>query len=255
MIEELVLPLDLSAKDPATPLTLRNLFLHSICGLSPAELIAANSNPRQLVAPMLQLLASSYLADLQLHSALKKGYFQDPGRPYGGTRRFVALWQFEVDLLAVRELCVSAQEFFGSIGPRPTIIKDLEYLRERYETVDQHRRAQIGYEASVASLEESKLGIELSKAGLTQNQSVKRLTQLAFIFIPLSFLTSVFGMNIDVLAGDGARWWTVIIGGVIVYILVGLSYLGVLEIEKSQVWRISRKEQSQDRELESLAHP
>lgn len=117
------------------------------------------------------------------------------------------------------------------------------------------RRAQIGYEASVASLEESKLGIELSKAGLTQNQSVKRLTQLAFIFIPLSFLTSVFGMNIDVLAGDGARWWTVIIGGVIVYILVGLSYLGVLEIEKSQVWRISRKEQSQDRELESLAHP
>jgi hypothetical protein len=60
---------------------------------------------------------------------------------------------------------------------------------DRHNDVSQPLREQLNYNASIASLKESRLGIQ-------QNQSVKRLTQLAFVFILLSFITSVFGMNI-----------------------------------------------------------
>jgi hypothetical protein len=51
---------------------------------------------------------------------------------------------------------------------------------------------------------------------------VKRLTQLAFVFIPLSFVTSIFGVNINSLAGDGARWWTLVIAAIVVYAFVAI---------------------------------
>lgn len=86
------------------------------------------------------------------------------------------------------------------------------------------------------------LSLEESRMGTKQNQSVKRLTQLAFIFIPLSFITSLFGMNIDVLTGAGTKWWTVVIGAVIVYVIVGISYAGVLGIEKRRARQKSPQE-------------
>jgi len=111
---------------------------------------------------------------------------------------------FQKDLRAVQELSETVKMFFGpisnsSISPAP-IIGDITFLRQRYQIVDQYRRSQLKYEASIASLKESRLGIQ-------QIQSVKRLTQLAFILIPLSFITSVFGMNIKLLVG---RWCTVV---------------------------------------------
>jgi Mg2+ and Co2+ transporter CorA len=109
---------------------------------------------------------------------------------------------------------------------------DIKYLRDRYEDVEKNLCLKLNYETSIASSGESRLGITLFEAGLQQNQSVKRLAQLAFIFIPLRFITSVFGININVLNGTSADWWTVIIGTVIVYAIVGLSYLGVLGLEK-----------------------
>jgi Mg2+ and Co2+ transporter CorA len=56
-----------------------------------------------------------------------------------------------------------------------------------------------------------------SKLGIKQNRGLKRLTQLAFIFVPFSFVISVFGMNIEKLTSDGARWWTAIAGATIIH--------------------------------------
>lgn len=56
------------------------------------------------------------------------------------------------------------------------ILRDFKYVVEKYETFHRAKREQLNYEASMASLKESRLGIQ-------QNQRVKRLTQLAFVFI------------------------------------------------------------------------
>lgn len=95
------------------------------------------------------------------------------------------------------------------------IQRDFRHVVKRYETLHTTSRERLNYEASLASLEESRLGIR-------QNESVKRLTQLVFIFIPVSIVTSIFGMNVDVLSGDGAKWWTVIVGIVVTYIFLAV---------------------------------
>lgn len=219
------------------PALLSSLLIQSLLRSSQADLTAARPHYQQLLAPFVRLIASHlFLSRLPQYESLAEVVTDDYDHQTDATE------QFFTDLRAVQDLHVSAQSFFGlnnaNGNGRSSIIADLEYLRDRYEFVDQYRRSQIGYKASILSLEESRLGIQ-------QNQTVKRLTQLAFIFIPLSFLTSVFGMNIDILTGDRAKRWTVIVGAVLVYLVVGISYTGVLKIERWRAWRKSPEDEEQ----------
>lgn len=52
-----------------------------------------------------------------------------------------------------------------------------------------------------------KSSIEESRKAIEQSQRLKKLTILATLFIPLSFSTSVFGMNIDLLGQSTVRFW------------------------------------------------
>lgn len=81
------------------------------------------------------------------------------------------------------------------------------------------------YRAAMASLDESRLSIEHSKRSIEQNDRVKKLTQLAFIFIPLSFSTSAFGMNLEVLGTGKANVWMVVVAIVLVYFSTGLLWM------------------------------
>jgi Mg2+ and Co2+ transporter CorA len=48
----------------------------------------------------------------------------------------------------------------------------------------------------------SSINIQDSQASIKQTRRSTRLTQLAFIYVPLSFVTSLFGMNIKELNGS-----------------------------------------------------
>ena len=58
----------------------------------------------------------------------------------------------------------------------------------------------IHIETGLSSIRESQKSIE-------EAVSVKRLTQLAFIFIPLTYTSSLFGMNIKEMNGGGPKLW------------------------------------------------
>jgi hypothetical protein len=203
------------------------LILESFHQASPSELAVAQRDPRQLVAPFVKVLASHYLSDLRSYEDSIVHATTSPGENNNSTEVL-----FQEDLRAVQDLSETVKIFFGpnsnsSISPAP-IIGDIAFLRQRYEIVDQYRRSQLNYEASIASLKESRLGIQ-------QNQSVKRLTQLAFIFIPLSFITSVFGMNINLLSGNGVQWWTVLIGAIVVYLIVTVGVI-IINLQRIKKW-------------------
>ena len=66
--------------------------------------------------------------------------------------------------------------------------------------------------------------IKESQRSIEEAVAVKRLTQLAFIFIPLSFTTSVFGMNINEITGTGAKLSTFLATAVCIGIAVGLMW-------------------------------
>ena len=87
--------------------------------------------------------------------------------------------------------------------------RDYQYLLEEMNLLHglmegvTNRRA---LEASGKALEASEKSIEESKRGIEEAHMVGRLTQLAFIFLPLTFVTGVFGMNITAFGGGAPMW-------------------------------------------------
>ncbi|KAH6962424.1 hypothetical protein BKA56DRAFT_174480 [Ilyonectria sp. MPI-CAGE-AT-0026] len=39
------------------------------------------------------------------------------------------------------------------------------------------------------------------------SRSMKRLSWITFIFLPLTFISGLFGMNVDVLKSNPSWWW------------------------------------------------
>ncbi|KAK6526487.1 hypothetical protein TWF694_005072 [Orbilia ellipsospora] len=67
--------------------------------------------------------------------------------------------------------------------------QDLDFLRDKAALVQQSVTDALNREAATESINEAKQSI-------IQSESVNKLTRLAFVFVPLTFATSVFGMNI-----------------------------------------------------------
>ncbi|KAJ6260765.1 hypothetical protein Dda_4994 [Drechslerella dactyloides] len=67
--------------------------------------------------------------------------------------------------------------------------QDLSFLKDKAALVQQSVTDALNREAATESINEAKQSI-------AQSQSVNQLTRLAFVFVPLTFATSVFGMNI-----------------------------------------------------------
>jgi hypothetical protein len=74
-------------------------------------------------------------------------------------------------------------EFYNLNNLRSIILK-------QYQVLYHSMRDQPNCEMSWAALKESRIGIE-------QKQSLKRVIQNIFVFIPVSFVISAFGMNTD----------------------------------------------------------
>ncbi len=82
-----------------------------------------------------------------------------------------------------------------------SLVRDFEHLLERAEALDRRVTEAINVLMSSIYISESQKAIE-------QAERVGKLTFLAFIFIPLSFTTSLFGMNVTELEDDvGLKWW------------------------------------------------
>ncbi|KAK6359990.1 hypothetical protein TWF696_001111 [Orbilia brochopaga] len=67
--------------------------------------------------------------------------------------------------------------------------QDLSFLKDKAALVQQAVTDALNREAATESINEA-------KQSMAQSQSVNQLTRLAFVFVPLTFATSVFGMNI-----------------------------------------------------------
>ena len=110
-------------------------------------------------------------------------------------------------------------------------VQYLLYQTEHQRSLDETRRIsqQLQLRASLLSIEESKRGIE-------QSNQVGRLTQLAFVFIPLTFVTGVFGMNITQFGGEAPLWKFWVTAGTI----SGIAFVIGLMTVWSDIWRRCR---------------
>lgn len=65
-----------------------------------------------------------------------------------------------------------------------------------------------------------------SEKAINQSERIRKLTFLAFIFAPLSFTTSFFGMNVNGLQGLSILFWC-LMSFVVLVLAVGFMYLDV----------------------------
>lgn len=84
-----------------------------------------------------------------------------------------------------------------------------------------------------------------SQKGLEQTTRINRLTQLAFIYIPLSFVTGIFGMNIRELTGTGPHIWSFFATLVVVGILTAVVFIYLILRSHKTVQRSKDKEKGE----------
>ncbi|KAF2031733.1 hypothetical protein EK21DRAFT_99466 [Setomelanomma holmii] len=85
----------------------------------------------------------------------------------------------------------------------PDFRRVLAAVNELQERVDRLT----GIVTSEIGIEDSRRGLEDSRRGLEENHNMARLTWLATIFIPLSFISSMYSMNEDVTALKTTYGW------------------------------------------------
>lgn len=99
------------------------------------------------------------------------------------------------------------------------IEKDFEHLLERAETL--HKRT-----SDAINVLFSSISISESQRAIGQAEDMAKLTFLAFLFVPLSFSTSFFGMNFKELAGDKlSMWWWAVASVISLVVAVGGYYI------------------------------
>ena len=86
-----------------------------------------------------------------------------------------------------------------------SLLKDFGYLQAGFAACQLRCQQEMDLMMNLATIDASRKAIE-------QSQSLQRLTSLAFVFLPFSFICSVFGMNATGLAIETLRHW---LGGII----------------------------------------
>ncbi|EPE29854.1 Magnesium transport protein CorA, transmembrane region [Glarea lozoyensis ATCC 20868] len=76
------------------------------------------------------------------------------------------------------------------------------------------------------------VALQESRRSIQQANSVGRISVLAFIFLPLSLVTSIFGMNISEVTGSGASWRA--------FFATSIIFGGLMVLLCSIIWRKSR---------------
>ena len=190
-----------------------HIFMKILSKLRTHEVQEAHQKPSLFIFPWLYFLAQ----DLSVNIHMLREHHQE--LPQNGTRedKLGKMVRGESDLLRATGILSDSIDSFDSLirdlhatapynqtPDSPSYRRLLEYCTEvqaeghrLIQAIQQKTQLDIG----IWSIKESRRSIEEAVA-------VKKLTQLAFMFIPLSFVTSVFGMNIVEITGTGAKLWT-----------------------------------------------
>ena len=207
-----------------------------------AEPQTFNNNPSLYLGPIVKVMAQDLLATaFQLRNQHRRRVIK--ASPLGKDKDQVLSGKVFLEEVAVLSSEIFDFELFirqycslfeSESQPQSTQHEELlKYIKEVLDDgsrVVRLIREQMQAEISLWSIEESRRSIE-------EAISVKRLTQLAFVFIPLSFVTSVFGMNVQEISGTGVKIWIFVVTA---FIVGGSSIVFWRLIKPVQAWRSKR---------------
>ena len=216
------------------------LFLQTIERIHSEDISACVRNPIELIIPYAQmvLISENFIMDMLAMKVMHPGGKTSANLEVHYDKQIGILNEMRRNLAAL-EIFTTSQ----SSSRWRTMIADYErMLKSAEQQINVVLAQKMTYRAAMASLDESRVGIEHAKRSMEQNSRLKRLTQLAFIFIPLSFSTSIFGMNLELLGTGNGKTWMVIIAVILSYMATCLIWL-VIDYEKIEgAWLAAKAE-------------
>lgn len=125
---------------------------------------------------------------------------------------------FRHTIRSVEATCRSKLEQEKGRRDFDTYINDMKDIIQQIEIAQDNLARHYGICTSFAALQDSHKSVKYA-------DSVGRLTTLAFFFIPLSFITSIFGMNLAEFGTGEVRFWVVVTTavGLVLFILSAWS--------------------------------
>ncbi|KAJ5584352.1 Mg2+ transporter protein CorA-like/Zinc transport protein ZntB [Penicillium hispanicum] len=177
------------------------------------DALGRHDGPVSLVGPLLEIIRRDTLTLLQQLRRILDEVEIDLLDDRKMEDRLV-LWRQLIsrgqrELPDIKASMAPLRDFLGTIEPpnvaeersneQSNIVQDFQKLPEDIDRIIERLRA-------VAGSLTSNMGLLDSRRSIDEAHAVTRLTELAFIFIPLSFATSVFGMQIEPFANPVPLW-------------------------------------------------
>jgi len=145
-------------------------------------------------------------------------------------RTLQALYRLKSETLYFRKLIRPLRELVGALEREesPLLSKDLKvFLRDLYD----HTVQVIDTVETLREMLMGMLDIYLSSISNRMNAVMKVLTIIATIFIPLTFIAGVYGMNFDYMPELHWRW-----GYLTVLLVMGAIFVGMLIYFRRKDW-------------------
>jgi len=134
-----------------------------------------------------------------------------------------------------------ATDFYRAVHPLLTVVSTVErtaaapvlqpYLRDVHDhltLINEEVAAQRDLLGTVLEANLSVISVEQTRVGVRQNATMERLTVLATVFLPLTFITGFFGQNFSWLIDHIGGFWPFVvygIGGLVIPLVLLLVWL------------------------------
>ncbi|EPE35620.1 Magnesium transport protein CorA, transmembrane region [Glarea lozoyensis ATCC 20868] len=226
--------------------------------MSKDEIVEAEQNPVEFLYPHVKGMLAADASEchtIRAHQVQSSYEYSERGRhntPTSGSERGperVTLGELVHESLSSQRwvsrlsFCIdNLKRFNGETHKAKEIIGDFRELIDRVIIVRDWLRERVDLERDELNRQVSNLAIDESRKSIEQAVSVKRLTQLAFFFIPLSFVTSLFGMNVDEFGSDkGIKLWMFFVTSITLTAVVLLIWGFVSGKLESVWWSLDRR--------------
>ncbi|KAI0857930.1 ankyrin repeat-containing domain protein [Xylaria cubensis] len=214
------------------PPLLRPVFSVTTCGDTPVKLIESIED---LITPLIEKFGlifekNNFQAGRQLSNA-RLEVLRNSGRNEGLLPRLlsdatVIEYMTENHAHIVRSLtglidCVAQLQD----GPWKLSKQAEKDGREGIKRLAAHRetlRELLERSQNIIQLEFNLASILEARKSTSTNRSMKRLTWVTFVFLPLLFVASLFGMNVDILSNNPSWWWYFPVAGGFVLLTFGV---------------------------------
>ena len=193
--------------------------------MSREDIRCADKNPVEYIYPFIRLLLIEVNARVQELGYVLETQFLEGAAGEADTRVLEGIWVQLHDVEQDMSASLDSLTKFASPNQTKTdpLLNDFEALMQQISRSQHDLREYLNRHVSMKSLEESRVAVMESRKSIELADSVKRLTQIALVFVPLNLVTSFFGMNFVEFGTGKLHVWLFVAAACLLCLMVAMA--------------------------------